>query len=907
MADHNFKESENRLNDYWDKNKIYSWDQNVSRENTFVIDTPPPTVSGTLHMGHIFSYTQTDFIARYKRMIGKNIYYGIGYDDNGLPTERLVEKLKNIRAIDIPRQEFIKICDEVVKEETNKFRQLFKSMAYSFDWSLEYHTNSHHSRFVSQLSFLDLFSKNCVYRQLQPTLWDPIDRTALAQADLVDKELESTMNHVIFTTTTNENIIIATTRPELIPAAVAIFYYPDDERYNHLAGQSAISPLFNCTIPILPDKNVAIDKGTGLVMCSTFGDTMDINWWREHKLPLRIIITKNGRISLDGIGSENWPSTDIVQAKLASEKIIGLSIKNARTKIVEMLKEKNLLVKEDAIMHNVKCAERSGSPVEILVTPQWFIKITDQKIKLLDKANECKWYPNFMKNKIDNWILGLNWDWCISRQRYFGIPFPIWYSKRKGEEGKILVAINEDLPVDPLMDLPRGYTRDEVEAETDVMDTWATSSVTPQINSWGICETNVLDKNRHKKLFPADLRPQAHEIIRTWAFYTIVKAHLHENCIPWHNLMISGWCLAEVKKCMTKPTNEKMSKSKGNIVSPVDLIDKYGADVVRYWASSAGLGMDIVYSEKNVSLGKRLVTKLWNAAKFVSIHISQLNEKPLPMDKLLRKEIYETMDLWLIAKLIKTVDYATKEFEKFEYNSARAAIEYFFWHDFCDNYLEIIKNRVYSVRETANLPAHRDKVYSVRETANLPALQDKVYDTNNKGKMSAVYTLYYALDTIVKLFAPFMPYITEEIYQKYLNNNPTKSVHMCGSWPNFKHIYVGKDFELISKTVDSFKFIAYLDDYFENIGNAAISILNSVRKIKSDSKMSHKFSLSKLQINYIGIPNKTSTITKVEDLLSIIPDLTAVTNCKIITFDQIGSLQPKILTDNGLFEIAYEI
>ena len=879
MANNDFRTQENKWNDSWDKNNVYKWNPNEPRENTFVIDTPPPTVSGTLHMGHIYSYTQTDFIARYQRMSGKTIYYPMAFDDNGLATERLVEKIKNIKASTMPRQDFIKLCAEVVQSEEIKFRNLFKSIGLSVDWEQEYQTISKHSQTISQLSFMDLLEKNHVYRQFQPTLWDPVDRTALAQADIVDQELESTMNHIIFTTTKNDNIIIATTRPELIPAAVAIFFHPDDERYNHLAGQNAISPLFNCIVPILSDKNVAIDKGTGLVMCSTFGDTMDINWWREHKLPLRIIITKNGIIGgLEEIGSENWPCADIVQAKLASEKIIGLGIKNARTKIVEMLKEKNLLVGEYTIMHNVKCAERSGAPVEILVTPQWFIKITDKKIKLMNKANECKWYPDFMKNKIDNWIMGLNWDWCISRQRYFGVPFPIWYSKRRGEEGKILVAVNEDLPVDPLVDLPRGYTRDEVDAEIDVMDTWATSSVTPQINSWGISNDNTMDLQRHQKLFPADLRPQAHEIIRTWAFYTIAKSHLHQNSIPWKNLMISGWCLAETPKCMTIPTIEKMSKSKGNIVSPVELINKYGADVVRYWASTAGLGTDIIYSEKNVSLGKRLVTKLWNAAKFVGTHISQLKEKPLPIEQLLEKEIYETIDLWLITKLIKTVEYATKDFEKFEYDSARAAAEHFFWHDFCDNYLEIIKDRVY-------------------EKNNM----------NPKGKMSAIYTLYYALDTIIKLFAPFMPYITEEIYQKYLNDNPTKSVHMCGSWPNFKHIYVGKDFELVPRTVDSFKFIAFLDNYFENIGDTVIDILYSVRKIKSDLKMSHKSSFSKLQINFVNIQNKTNTISKVEDLFSVVPDLAAVTNCKTIIFDQIGELQQKILTDGGLFEIAYEI
>ncbi|XWV24541.1 valine tRNA-ligase [Tupanvirus deep ocean] len=858
MAQYDIKSVEKKWQKYWFDNDIYRWDQDQPKENTFVVDTPPPTVSGTLHMGHIFSYTQTDFITRFQRMKGKTVYYPMGFDDNGLPTERLVEKTKNIKAHDMTREDFIDICENVVLMEETKFRELFKSIGLSVDWKEEYHTISNFSMKISQMSFLDLFNKNRVYRQMEPTYWDTVDGTALAKADLEDIEMPATMNEIIFTTTSGEKIIIATTRPELIPAAVAVFYHPTDERYQHLHGQNAIVPLFGTIVPIIADDGVKMDKGTGLVMCSTFGDQTDIMWWRKHKLPLRVIISKNGKIcNLDRMGSDDWPSVNSSEAEINANKIRDLDVVTARKRVISMLNNEKLLLKQTAIKHTVKCAERSKAPIEILVTLQWFIKLLDQKEQLQEKANQCNWHPPHMKHKIDQWINGLDWDWCISRQRYFGIPFPIWYSKREGEEGKILLPKLGDLPVDPLVDLPAGYLREEVDAETDVMDTWATSSVTPQLNSRAINNENAVDLARHQKLFPADLRPQAHEIIRTWAFYTIAKAHLHQNSVPWHNLMISGWCLA--------PDGDKMAKSKGNIISPVELIDKYGADVVRYWASTAKLGTDIAYSEKIMALGKRLVTKLWNASKFVSTHINLVKDSKQSLDELIaNKTIYEAMDLWILAKLQTTIKMVTSEFNNFEYHDARLLTEKFFWHDFCDNYLEIVKNRAY-------------------DAAN----------KNPKGKLSAAYTLYHCLKTIIKLFAPYLPFITEELYQMYFINDE-KSVHCCGTWPNMNGLHI--------------------DYYYSNLGNAGISILNTVRKMKANKKLSQKTIIKQLIINYgqneiaqWTVSKGTAPIEKLvefDDLAHIIPDLASVVNAENVILNA-GTSDDKLLTDCGSYIVYF--
>ncbi|ABV76639.1 valine--tRNA ligase [Rickettsia rickettsii] len=771
---YNFTENEKKWQQIWQEKQIYAYNPNVAKEETYVIDTPPPTVSGQLHIGHVYSYTQTDFIVRFQRMMGKNIFYPMGFDDNGLPTERLVEKQKQIKAYNMERSEFIKICEEVVESEEEKFRSLFNQIALSVDWSLEYQTISPLSRKISQMSFLDLVQKEEIYRTNQPILWDPVDGTALAQADIEDKEQTSFMNYITFKTEQGDPLTIATTRPELLPACVAVFYHPDDGRYKHLAGKSAITPLFNEQVPLLADPLVRQDKGTGLVMCCTFGDQTDITWWKTHNLPLKTIITKKGTIDC-----QHETSID------------GLKIKEARTKIIAILKEQELLIKQEDITHTVKCAERSGAPLEILTVPQWFVKTISHKEELLKRANELNWHPKNMKIRLENWINAISWDWCISRQRYFGVPFPVWYSKRVGEEGKILYADITQLPIDPLKDLPMGYSKEEVEPDYDVMDTWATSSVSPQLSTHGISDDFAVNKDRHDKLFPMDLRPQAHEIIRTWAFYTILKAHLHQNTLPWKNIMISGWCLAEDRS--------KMSKSKGNVLVPEKLLEQYGSDVIRYWSANSKLGADTAYSEDVMKNGKRLVNKLWSAAKFVFIHFDKLKGEDKKASLLdIKEKITNEFDKWMVNKLVELVKLATNELQNYEYANAMHLTEKFFWVVFCDNYLEISKTRSYDEE-------HK----------------------NPQGQYSSILTLYHVMQTLLKLFAPFMPHITEELYQILYSEN---SIHVKGSWVNYSDL----NYEINAKGAEGL-----------------LEILDIVRKFKAEKNLSIKAPIKLLEVSGI--------------------------------------------------------
>ncbi|MFV9857896.1 valine--tRNA ligase [Rickettsia sibirica] len=771
---YNFTENEKKWQQIWQEQQIYAYNPNVAKEETYVIDTPPPTVSGQLHIGHVYSYTQTDFIVRFQRMMGKNIFYPMGFDDNGLPTERLVEKQKQIKAYNMDRSEFIKICEEVVESEEEKFRSLFNQIALSVDWSLEYQTISPLSRKISQMSFLDLVQKEEIYRTNQPILWDPVDGTALAQADIEDKEKTSFMNYITFKTEQGDPLTIATTRPELLPACVAVFYHPDDGRYKHLAGKSAITPLFNEQVPLLADPLVRQAKGTGLVMCCTFGDQTDITWWKTHNLPLKTIITKKGTIDF-----QHETSID------------GLKIKEARTKIIDILKEQELLIKQEDITHTVKCAERSGAPLEILTVPQWFVKTISHKEELLKRANELNWHPKNMKIRLENWINAISWDWCISRQRYFGVPFPVWYSKRVGEEGKILYADVTQLPIDPLKDLPMGYSKEEVEPDYDVMDTWATSSVSPQLSTHGISDDFAVNKDRHDKLFPMDLRPQAHEIIRTWAFYTILKAHLHQNTLPWKNIMVSGWCLAEDRS--------KMSKSKGNVLVPEKLLEQYGSDVIRYWSANSKLGADTAYSEDVMKNGKRLVNKLWNAAKFVFIHFDKLKGEDKKASLLdIKEKITNEFDKWMVNKLVELVKLATNELQNYEYANAMHLTEKFFWVVLCDNYLEISKTRSYDEE-------HK----------------------NPQGQYSSILTLYHVMQTLLKLFAPFMPHITEELYQILYSEN---SIHVKGSWVNYSDL----NYEINAKGAEGL-----------------LEILDIVRKFKAEKNLSIKTPIKLLEVSGI--------------------------------------------------------
>ncbi|MBV0900057.1 MAG: valine--tRNA ligase [Wolbachia endosymbiont of Fragariocoptes setiger] len=804
---YNFREIECKYNTLWDGCKLYKW--NGIKNSTFTIDTPPPTISGKLHIGHVFSYCHTDFVARFQRMLGKDVFYPIGFDDNGLPTERLVERTYNVCARDIDREKFIEMCHEVINHSKQEFKELLRSVGISYDWDLEYHTISRETIILSQMSFIDLFNKGYAYRKIQPILWDPIDRTAIAQAEIEDKTFESSLNTIAFSTTKgNKKIHVATTRPELLPACVAIFYHPDDERYTHLTGKTAVIPITCKQVPIIADDKVKIEKGTGLVMCCTFGDELDVYWHNKHNLPTNIIIDQSGTI-----------------VESAINEINSLNIPSARKKIIEILNKDGLITEIKPILHSVKCAERSGSPLEILPTNQWFIKTLEQKDQILQRVNQCNWHPESMRKRMEIWVKGLNSDWCISRQRYFGIPFPVWYSKRKGEEGKILLPSIKDLPVNPLNSLPKGYNREEVIADSDVMDTWFTSAITPQLNSLAISDDLHLSHHRHNTIFPADLRSQSHEIIRTWAFYTILKSHYHSDSLPWKNIMISGWCLADDKK--------KMSKSKGNIITPQLIINTYGADVVRYWTANSRLGVDTVFSENVFRIGKRLITKLWNASKFVSMFIEKQGLVDLSL-------INQTMDKWIISKLHKVIKRSTYNLSRFEYCEALNIVEEFFWKNFCDNYLELVKRRAYGE--------------SVSVEANSSAKQ----------------SLAYVMNVILRLFAPFLPYITEEIYHQMYSYD---SIHNRGNWP--------KD--------------STYDKNSEEEGDNCLQILDLVRKIKAGNNISIKHSIKKLTIK-----------AKEKFSLSTENDLLAVCNAELIEWSESVELGG-VETNNGKFIISIQL
>jgi valyl-tRNA synthetase len=780
---YDFKISEERCRELWKRLNVYAWDDSSPKSESYIIDTPPPTVSGYLHMGHIYSYTQTDLTARYMRMAGRNVFYPIGFDDNGLPTERLVEATRKIRAADMSREEFVRICHEVAQEAEEDFRALFRSIGLSVDWVQEYQTISPTSMKLSQMSALDLFHKEHLYRTWQPTLWDPADRTALAQAEVVDKESASSMWDLAFAIEGGGEVIISTTRPELLGACCALLVHPEHPRAGELLNRTAVSPLFAVPVPILADERADPEKGTGVVMCCTFGDTTDIEWWRDHKLPTRVILDKGGRLTgLDRIGGPDWPSSDIDSARAAAAELTGLKVNAARAKIVDMLGAQGVVRGSVAVNRMVPSAERSGAPLEILVTPQWFVRVLDKKEELLQRGAEIQWYPPYMQVRFDRWVENLKWDWCISRQRYFGVPFPFWYSKRPGEEGKVLAAHVDDLPVNPLTDLPRGYSADEVEPDPDVMDTWATSSVSPQLNSRGIAPGFMIDQARHEKLFPATMRPQAHEIIRTWAFYTILKSHLHQNCAPWKDITVSGWCLAHDRS--------KMSKSKGNVVTPESLLERYGADVVRYWTATSRLGLDTALSEDVLKVGKRLTTKLWNAARFVALQLQHFDGAPTtPREDVGQGRISCLLDRWILARLSQVVKQSALDYEKYEYADALHLIERFFWDDFCDNYLELSKARAYS-----DVGAEADR-------------------------LSAHYTLWHCLETMLRLFAPTLPYMTETIYQSVFPGR-APSIHMRGNWPK------------ASEQIES--------PGAEEAGAACTGILTAVRKAKSDRQVSLK-------------------------------------------------------------------
>lgn len=704
---YNPAEAEGQMREFWEKEDIYKFDKTREGE-IYSIDTPPPTVSGSLHIGHIFSYTQAEMIARYKRMKGFNVFYPFGFDDNGLPSERLVEKEKGIFAKDKPRSEFTEICLSTVKKYEGEFRELYSSLGFSADWRLQYETINPNVIKLSQKLFLDLIKKGRAYSKDSPVLWCSECRTSIAQAELETKDIESSFNFIPFYAG-DVPLIVATTRPELLFGCVCLFVNPGDERYSEFVGKSVRVPLYDYEIPVIADEKADMEKGTGAVMCATYGDFTDMEWAEKYSLPYRKVICPDGRID------ENVPF------------IGGMKVNAARQKIIELLREKGLLIKSETITHTVGVHERCGKETEIIPSRQWYIDILKERDTFLKAADEINWYPSQMKDRYVAWVSNLKWDWCISRQRYFGIPFPVWYCKNCQ---KANFAKEEDLPVNPLERDFNGACEcgcSEFLPERGVLDTWATSSVSPLIN----------EMTSGIPLVPMGMRPQAHEIIRTWTFYTIVRSLYHTGNLPWKDIMISGFVLAK--------KGEKFSKSKANAgdeLSPSNLIKNHSADALRYWAGSAKLGSDTFFSTDDLAVAKRFLTKLWNASRFAIGHLNDidLSNKPglLPVDR------------WIIARTDETIIKASKLLDEYEIGLARQEIDELFWKDFCDNYIEIAKERLY-----------RPDLHGIEE------------------RKSGQFALYYTLLNILKLYAIYVPHITDYIYRQFfVGFEKEKSIHL---------------------------------------------------------------------------------------------------------------------------------
>lgn len=768
---YNHKELETKMQKFWEDNKTYIMGNNPGK--IYSIDTPPPTVSGSLHIGHIFSYTQTDIIARYKRMSGYSVFYPFGFDDNGLPTERFVEKKRKISSITTPASEFIKICLEETQQVEKQFKDLWQRIGLSVDWSKCYSTISEEVRKLSQESFIILFKKGFVYRRNEIALYCTTCRTSVAQAELDDKEINSTFNDIIFLTDSGERLVIGTTRPELLASCVALLYHPNDIRYKKLKNKKTIVPIYNYEVPIMSDELVDPEKGTGLVMVCTFGDKKDIQWYKKFNLPYK------QSVGLDG----KW--TEI------TGPLQGLKVHDARKKILDLLKEKELLIDQKPIVHIVNVHERCKNEIEYIEIPQWFIKILDYKEQFLKLAENIKWYPDFMKSRYNNWVQNLNWDWCISRQRNFGIKFPVWHCLECNE---IILAKEKDLPIDPQEENTYSKIKKEkcpkcssekIVPDKDVMDTWNTSSLTPQICYTLFNKTNSPFGSEIKEFIPMSMRPQAHDIIRTWAFYTIVKSWMHQNEIPWENIVISGHVLSSNK--------EKISKSKENDSTiPENLLNKYSSDAIRFWTSSGSLGHDISFSEMQLNIGQKLINKLWNAFRFSNEHLQNFHLKMEPTS-------FDLVNEWILHNISDCFNKYTQYLNQHEFSLALNIVEKFFWKDFCDNYLELIKDQLFNPE---------------KYTADI------IYETK--------WTLYHVGLRILQFYAPYLPHVTEYIYQIiYKQNLNINSLHQT-KFDRIQKIYHFEESSLLMEKI--------------------ISLISKVRKLKSEQKLSLKTELETLNI-----------------------------------------------------------
>ena len=806
----------------WDESGVYRFRNTRERSGVYSIDTPPPTVSGHLHVGHVFSYTHTDVIARFKRMQGYDVFHPLGWDDTGLPTERRVQNYYGVRVdtslkydpnfkppfhgtkgkkisakdqVPVSRQNFIELCEELTAEDEKLFEQLWRSLGLSVDWSQTYHTIGEHPRRVAQKAFLRNLARGEAYQKEAPGLWDVTFQTAVAQAELESREYDGFYHRVAFRFADGTPIYIETTRPELLAACGALIAHPDDKRYQKYFGQKVYSPLFKVEVPILAHPAAEMDKGAGIAMCCTFGDVTDVQWWRDLNLPTRSIIQRNGRIVMD---VPDWITDE--GGRRIFKQTEGKTTFSARKIIVDALRESGDLDGEPKPTKRMtNFYEKGDKPLEIVTSRQWYLRNggTDQKLnqKLLERGRELNFHPDFMRVRYNNWVEGLNGDWLISRQRFFGVPFPLWYPvKENGETDYAhpITPAEDRLPIDPSSDVPDGFEESQRDqpsgftAEKDIMDTWATSSLTPQIvTHWA--EPSEKDQALFKATFPMDLRPQGQDIIRTWLFSSIDRAHLENGCLPWSDTTLSGWIL--------DPDHKKMSKSKGNVVVPDEPIKKYGADAVRYWASCARLGLDATYDEGQMKIGRRLAVKLLNAVKFaLAIGREDKNHKVTQAAETTWNpaDVTVPLDRAVLAGLARVIDQATKALESYEHSKALEVTESFFW-DFCDNYIELAKNRAYGTADA---------------TGRIP---------DDAQVLSARTTLGLVLDALDRLLAPFLPFATEEAWQWMHQGDG--SVHRA-SWPHpetYLAAAQGQDPALLAW---------------------AGSALASLRRIKSEAKVS---------------------------------------------------------------------